>query len=182
MVGNTAVQMELALAGRLDLLKAADLDAFLDATLACLRLVQNILEHPHNERYRRLRGSAPVSTCSVWRAGSACTPPLCMCVTVRAFTIKYHAFCCMRECVVHGSHFVRVHSTVRRALLADFSPHAAHAHVTCVTVSSFSPCQILARPGVIDVMEAIGFRFEVGPHWLQVNAFEGYGCVHVWLA
>lgn len=101
--------MELALSGRLDLLKAADLDAFLDATLACLRLVQNILEHPHNERYRRLRGSAPVSaradTCSVWRAGSACTPPLCMCVIVRAFTIKYHAFCCMRECVVHAFAF-----------------------------------------------------------------------------
>lgn len=128
--------MELALAGRLDLLKAADLDAFLDATLACLRLVQNILEHPHNERYRRLRGSAPVSaradTCSVRRAESACTPHLCISVIVRAFAIKYHAFCCMRKCVVHAFAF-------RTSALNRATCSSHRTHTRCMLRMRMSP-------------------------------------------
>ena len=54
-------QNDMELNSRLESLKVSDLEAFLDASLAALRLIQNILQHPLNERYRRLRGTAPVS-------------------------------------------------------------------------------------------------------------------------
>jgi serine/threonine protein kinase len=53
-------QNDMELNSRLESLKASDLEAFLDASLAALRLIQNILQHPLNERYRRLRGTAPI--------------------------------------------------------------------------------------------------------------------------
>lgn len=142
-----SLQMELALASRLELLKASDQDVFLDATLACLRLVQNILEHSHNERYRRLRGSAPVSAKraqegTYWK----CTCTTSPCIFAMAFVAcvlyvgsnvcLHHARCCRAFRFI-----VRVQSTIHaahtRRLLAALSLHACMR--TCCTISSFSP-------------------------------------------
>lgn len=116
-----SLQMELALASRLELLKASDQDVFLDATLACLRLVQNILEHSHNERYRRLRGSAPVSAKraqegTYWK----CTCTTSPCIFAMAFV----------ACVL----YVGSNVCLQHALLPRISLYRASAvNHTCCT-------------------------------------------------
>lgn len=81
---------------------------------------------------------------------------------------------CITRCCRAFRFIVRVQSTIHaahtRRLLAALSLHACMR--TCCTISSFSPWQILARPGVIEVMEAIGFRFEVGLPCLPVIALD----------
>ena len=143
-----SLQMELALASRLELLKASDQDVFLDATLACLRLVQNILEHSHNERYRRLRGSAPVSAKraqegTYWK----CTCTTSPCIFAMAF-VACVLYICGIECVpasrAVAAHFALSCECSQPYMLrtpADSSQHSFTAACmrTCCTTSSFSP-------------------------------------------
>ena len=46
---------------KLAILRDENLDHFLNASLASLRLIQNILEYPKADRYRMIRSDAPVS-------------------------------------------------------------------------------------------------------------------------